>query len=57
MITGLVLLVAIGGACGALVRYWLVELFKSYKITDFPYAILICNLFGCFMYGIITAAI
>ncbi len=45
------------GAIGALARYGLVELFKFLGATNFPYAILLANLLGSFLMGLLTGAL
>ena len=46
-----VILIALGGALGSVLRYWLAELFYAYGPKDFPYGILSVNLIGCFLIG------
>lgn len=43
--------IAIGGAVGALGRYWISSIFNTatYRI---PYGTLICNIFGSFLMGV-----
>jgi CrcB protein len=45
------LLVALGGALGSVLRYWLAELFYAYGPRNFPYGILTVNIMGCFLIG------
>jgi CrcB protein len=45
------LLVALGGALGSVLRYWLAELFYAYGSRAFPFGILTVNIIGCFFIG------
>ncbi|MDF2529992.1 MAG: camphor resistance protein CrcB [Gammaproteobacteria bacterium] len=46
-----VLLIALGGAAGSVLRFWLAELFYAYGSKAFPYGILTVNIIGCFFIG------
>ncbi|MDO8953731.1 MAG: fluoride efflux transporter CrcB [Gammaproteobacteria bacterium] len=45
------LFVAIGGALGSVLRYWLAELFYAMGARAFPYGIVTVNIIGCFFIG------
>ncbi|MFP6808651.1 MAG: fluoride efflux transporter CrcB [Pseudomonadales bacterium] len=45
--------IAVGGALGALSRYWLTEFANVIFGTDFPYGILIINITGSFAIGLV----
>lgn len=45
--------VALGGACGSLVRYGVGVLFARASTTPFPLAILLINVTGCFLIGML----
>lgn len=49
------LLIAAGGACGALLRYVLSGL--TYRVLDetFPWGTLVVNVFGCLLIGVLWA--
>jgi len=49
------LLVALGGALGALARYGVASAFK--RVTDFPLGTLIINVTGCALIGFFLAAV
>ena len=46
------LVIAIGGALGAVARFSLGNLVGAYLGTGFPYGILVVNVSGCFVMGI-----
>ncbi len=46
------LLIAIGGAVGALARYWAANTFNGLHHTDFPFATLGVNVIGSFFMGL-----
>lgn len=46
-----VLLVAVGGACGAVLRWWVSETLTAAVSSGFPYGTLAVNLIGCFVIG------
>jgi fluoride exporter len=48
--------VALGGAVGSLLRYWLAELFVRVGAVEFPWATLVANVSGSFAIGLIAAA-
>jgi fluoride exporter len=48
--------VALGGAAGSLLRYWLAELFVRLGAVQFPWATLVANVSGSFAIGLIAAA-
>jgi fluoride exporter len=48
--------VALGGAVGSLLRYWLAELFVRLGAVQFPWATLLANVSGSFAIGLIAAA-
>jgi len=45
--------IAVGGALGALSRFWAVNLVSIWFEDDFPYGILIVNIVGSFLIGIV----
>jgi CrcB protein len=47
-----VIAVAVGGALGALSRYWMVGLVSRLLARDFPYGTLTVNVIGSFLIGI-----
>lgn len=49
--------VAIGGACGALMRYTVVKLSVNYWGKGFPYGTLIVNVLGSFLIGLFFSLI
>lgn len=50
------LMVALGGALGASLRYWLgLALLRSFGRGDFPIAILSANVLGSFLMGVFVA--
>jgi CrcB protein len=48
-------LVFIGGGIGAVFRYWLSGVIPGYTGSQFPYGILIINILGCFLIGLLMA--
>ncbi len=48
-----VVAIAIGGALGALSRFWVTNLANVIFGTDFPYGILIINIAGSFVIGVV----
>jgi CrcB protein len=50
-----ILMVALGGACGALLRYGLAGLTHRYLDASFPWGTLVVNLVGCFAIGFLWA--
>ncbi|MGH6948858.1 MAG: fluoride efflux transporter CrcB [Kiloniellales bacterium] len=52
----IVLAVALGGALGALGRYWTGALVGQWLGTAFPYGTLIVNVVGCFVMGLLIEA-
>jgi fluoride exporter len=48
--------VALGGAIGSLLRFWLAELFARWGAVQFPWATLAANVSGSFAIGLIAAA-
>ena len=48
-----ILLVAIGGASGSVLRYLTSEFFKKYTTTAFPTGTLIANVVGCLLIGVL----
>jgi CrcB protein len=49
------LAVALGGLIGSVARYWLNALIQARVATVFPLGILIVNVLGCFVLGLVTA--
>ena len=49
----IVLSIAFGGALGALARYFLSKNIDVLTSSNFPYGILICNIFGSLLLGIL----
>jgi CrcB protein len=47
--------VALGGAVGSVLRFWLGELFAAWGVADFPWATLLANVSGSFAIGLIAA--
>ncbi|MDF2691037.1 MAG: crcB 2 [Gammaproteobacteria bacterium] len=45
------LLVAIGGALGSVLRYWLTRVFYAFGAKNFPFGIFTVNVIGCFFIG------
>ncbi|MEO0414795.1 MAG: fluoride efflux transporter CrcB, partial [Verrucomicrobiota bacterium] len=50
-----ILFVAIGGALGALSRYWLAGWIDGQKGSAFPLGILAANVLGCLLFGLLFA--
>lgn len=48
-------LVALGGVIGAVARYWLSGAVQQLNGTDFPVGILVVNLLGSFVVGVVMA--
>ncbi|MGI9336092.1 MAG: fluoride efflux transporter CrcB [Gammaproteobacteria bacterium] len=46
------LYVAVGGACGAVMRYWAANAAGALVGRDFPYGTLLVNLLGSFLIGL-----
>ena len=46
--------VAIGGASGCSLRFVLSRYIQAVAPADFPWGILLCNLLGCFLIGILV---
>lgn len=44
--------VAIGGAIGAMSRYWLSTLVETYNSSSFPYGTFLVNVIGSFLIGV-----
>ncbi len=51
-----VLGVALGGATGSLLRYGVGEVLASYTKSPFPLAILLVNVLGCLLIGMLSQA-
>ena len=52
------ILIAFGGACGALSRYWVVNLINSFnRGSHFPYGTLAVNLVGSLLIGVMYVLI
>ena len=49
----LILSVAIGGAFGAIARYFLSKNIDALSVSNFPYGILLCNVLGSFLLGVL----
>lgn len=45
--------IGLGGAAGALMRYWIAEIIYKHYNTIFPLGTLLANLIGCFMIGVV----
>ncbi len=50
------LAVATGGALGALARYWLVACVTRLGPAGFPWGVLVTNVLGCFVAGMVCVA-
>jgi CrcB protein len=50
-------LVALGGAAGAVARYWLSGLVYRFAGPGFPWGTLVVNVLGCFAIGIVVVAL
>ncbi len=46
-----IILIAIAGGCGALLRYWLSGLVQGTYKGGFPFGTLAVNVAGCFLFG------
>ena len=53
----LYLMIACGGACGAMLRYFLADITMSVLGRGFPYATLLVNIIGSFLMGLLYGAI
>lgn len=51
---GMILAIAVGGALGAVMRYVLSSQITHFAGSGFPWGILIVNLLGCFIMGVIA---
>src|SRR5215468_8873483 len=51
---GMILAIGLGGAIGALARYFLSSQITHVAGSGFPWGILIVNLLGCFIMGVIA---
>lgn len=51
------LIVAFGGAVGAITRFQITTWFSGWFGTSFPYATLTVNVVGCFIMGVLVAAL
>ena len=49
------LVVALGGGIGAVLRYFIANIGQSLTISEFPLGTLIVNIIGCALIGLITA--
>ncbi len=49
--------IALGGACGSLMRYWISGLSHRLFGTAFPFGTFAVNMLGCLMFGIVWAAL
>ncbi len=47
------LMVALGGALGAVSRFWVREFLPAITGSDFPFSTLFVNIVGCFLAGLI----
>lgn len=50
-----IIAVALGGAIGALLRYFIVNMLNSLTLIFMPIGVLFCNVIGSFLLGIIIA--
>ena len=48
-----ILLVAIGGAIGSVMRYLVAVLMKNFNLGEFPWHTFTVNMIGCFLIGLI----
>ena len=46
------LVIALGGAIGSVVRFFFSERMNAMNMGNFPYAIMVVNITGCFMMGL-----
>lgn len=51
---GMILAIGLGGAIGALARYFLSSQITHFAGSGFPWGILIVNILGCFIMGVIA---
>jgi CrcB protein len=51
------LLVAVGGAVGSMLRYLTSEIFKKYSFNAFPIGTFIANILGCLLIGILIGSL
>lgn len=51
------LFIALGGALGTLMRYWVSGLAHRLLGAGFPYGTFAVNMLGCFLFGLIWAAL
>lgn len=51
-----VLVIAMGGACGALLRYYFAVAAKSWQTTGFPIGTFFANVLGCFLIGLMIGS-
>ncbi|STQ78715.1 camphor resistance protein CrcB [Hafnia alvei] len=51
------LIVAFGGAVGAITRFQITNWFNGWFGNSFPYATLTVNVVGCFIMGLLVAAL
>lgn len=49
------LLVAVGGFFGAVVRYFIISKIKTHQQPTFPISTLLVNIFACFLFGFIAS--
>jgi len=54
-IMGMIFSIGLGGAIGAVCRYWLASQILQVFGPGFPWGILIVNVAGCFVMGVIVA--
>lgn len=52
-----ILIIGLGGFCGALTRYFFYRLEHTYSQLNFPIATIIVNLLGCLLMGMLFAHI
>ncbi|MBU3680762.1 MAG: fluoride efflux transporter CrcB [Flavobacterium sp.] len=52
-----ILLVAIGGALGSVLRYMTSAFFKKYSFSAFPMGTFIANIVGCLLIGILIGSL
>ena len=51
-----VLVIALGGACGALLRYYIVVATIARRSTEFALGTFIANVLGCFLIGLLIGS-
>lgn len=56
MNVNLILAIAMGGACGAVLRHFFNNVVGTILGTDFPYGILLANVLGSFIMGIFISS-